>query len=59
MLLRLRGSRLLDPRGLGPSVGVDQVNLFLLAASDPLIVCLNFVITTLLLLFHFILVLII
>ena len=55
VVLRLRGGRLLDPGGLRTSVGVNQVDLLLLAASDPLIVCLDFVITSLLFLLHFIL----
>ena len=54
VVLRLRGGRLLDPGGLCTSIGVNQVNLLLLAASDPLVVCLDFVITSLLLLLHFI-----
>jgi len=58
VLLRLRGSCLLDPGGLGPSIGVNQVDLLLFAASDPLVVCLDFVITSALVrLFHFILLL--
>ena len=56
MVLRLRGGRLLDPGGLCTSIGVNQVNLLLLAASNPLVVSLDFVITSLLLFLHFILV---